>query len=177
MKLKFSLIKNGTIFPEYFQHLDESNGTIEFKKMKGPGGLAVVYAPNGTGKSSFANLLNIEKTSNEKDFRAIDDKGNVIVPDSNAFHIIEDQLNRNIIKGKETDYLVGEQIRKEYELRDHIDSLFQTAFINLNNKYKSDFKVSKVGDYLLGQMGSLSKNALAYEYIRDLVKTQSSPKS
>ena len=60
MKLFFSSLKNSCIFEDDFAHLSEQNGTIEFKRMQTSGGIAVVYAPNGTGKTSFANLLSME---------------------------------------------------------------------------------------------------------------------
>ncbi len=54
MKLKFNSIKNQSIFQPEFQSFS-ANGynVIEFKKQPhAAGGIAVVYAPNGTGKSS-----------------------------------------------------------------------------------------------------------------------------
>ena len=85
-----------------------------------PGGVAVVYAPNGTGKSSLANLLNTEESSDILTFSAVDENGNNITPETRAFHVIPDQINRNVIRGKTTDYLIGAQIRREYELKDRI---------------------------------------------------------
>lgn len=65
MKIIFSSIKNNNIFETDFEHLSSQNGTIEFKHMQGSGGIAVIYAPNGTGKTSLANLLDVE-VSTEK---------------------------------------------------------------------------------------------------------------
>lgn len=67
MKIIFSAIKNAGIFEDDFMHLPEGKGTIEFKRMQTAGGIAVIYAPNGTGKTSFANLLSTE-VSNENIF-------------------------------------------------------------------------------------------------------------
>ena len=153
MKLIFSSIKNGTIFEPEFQNLTPNIGTIEFRRMSTPGGIAVVYAPNGTGKSSLAKVLEIKKSTDDKTFIATDEFGVSIVPESQSFHIIADQVNRNVIPGKETDYLIGKQIRREYELRDRINAFFSDAYSFLLGKYKNDFKVSKVGDYLLKQIG------------------------
>lgn len=176
MKLVFSTIKNGTIFNDEFQRLTPSNGTIEFKHKQGAGGLTVIYAPNGTRKSSLASTLKTNVDSDLLGFSATDETGVTITPETRAFHIVQDQLNRNIIQGKETDYLVGDQIRREYELRDQLNSMYSTAFINLNNYYKSEFKVSKVGDFLLGQIETVQEYAEAHGYIRDLVKAQSKGK-
>ena len=53
MKLKFNSIKNQSIFQPEFQSFS-ANNVIEFKKQPhAAGGIAVVYAPNGTGKSSY----------------------------------------------------------------------------------------------------------------------------
>ena len=53
MKLVFSQIHNGSIFDADFDALCEDLGTIEFKSHShANGGIAVIYAPNGTGKST-----------------------------------------------------------------------------------------------------------------------------
>ena len=171
MKLVFSSIKNGNIFEPEFQHLVPSMGTIEFKHMSTAGGIAVVYAPNGTGKSSLAKVL--ETTANDLCFSATNDNGEVIT--SNDFHVIPDQINRNVIRGKETDYLIGQQIKREYELRDRINSAFITAYTALSGTYKSEFKVDKVGDFLLTQIGTLQEQPYptAFIFLRSIVNTRS----
>ena len=65
MKLEFKSIYNQGIFQPEFQNLDSSEyGTIEFKKQPhASGGIAVVYAPNGTGKSSLTNVLGAEEST------------------------------------------------------------------------------------------------------------------
>lgn len=131
MKLVFKSIKNESIFTDDFKSLTPANGTVEFKHLHTAGGMAVVYAPNGTGKSSLTRVLEAEKGSKDLSFLAEDEKGNMIAPETKSFHIIHDQIGRNVIPGKETDYLIGNQIRKEYELRDGINGAFQTAFDNL----------------------------------------------
>jgi len=174
MKLQFTTIKNGNIFEDDFLHLDEQNGTISFKHMHSKGGIAVVYAPNGTGKTSFVSALKAKSSKDQLSFSAMDDKGNTIVPEDDAFQIIEDQISRNIIQGKETDYLIGSQIKHEYELRDRIDKAFSTAFSTLAAKYKTEYKVSKVGDYLLAQIGTINQELYpeAYGYIRSIVNSK-----
>lgn len=174
MKIQFSSIKSGEIFCEDFRNLSEVNGEIEFKRMQASGGIAVVYAPNGTGKSSMANLLDVEESDEDKSFDAKDENGNTIMPETRAFHVIHDQLMRNVIRGKTTDYLIGAQIRREYELRDRISVAYQNAFTQLNSKYKVEYKVSKVGDYLLVHMQSLQDTIyqIAYPFIRSIVNTR-----
>lgn len=172
MKLIFSSIKKGTIFGPEFQTLTPINGTVEFKHLNTAGGIAVVYAPNGTGKSSLTNVLGIDNPSADLSFSATNDAGVTVAPGS--FHIIPDQINRNVIRGKETDYLIGRQIRREYELRARINSAFDAAFTALANKYKTEFKVSKVGDYLLAQIGTLRDMSYpaAYTYLRSIINNR-----
>ena len=174
MKLVFTSIKNNEIFESDFLNLSEANGTISFKHMQGAGGVAVVYAPNGTGKSSLATLLQTEVASDSMDFIATDECGNSVVPETGAFHVIQDQINRNVISGKTTDYLVGAQIRREYELKDRIYAAFQAAFAQLVSKYKADYNVTKVGDYLLTYIDAIDDEVHrnAYKYIRSLVNSR-----
>ena len=104
MKLIFSVLKKSCIFEDDFTHLSEQNGTIKFKRMQTSGGIAVVYAPNGTGKTSLANLLSVEVSQENSSFNATDEHGNVITPETKSFHVIQDQINRNVIRGETTDY-------------------------------------------------------------------------
>lgn len=174
MKIIFSTIKNSGIFEDDFMHLPKQKGTIEFKRMQMAGGIAVIYAPNGTGKTSFANLLSTEVSDENIFFNAVDERGNTITPESGAFHVIQDQINRNVIRGETTDYLIGAQIRREYELRNQINLLFKNAYDKLASKYKTEYMVSKVKDYLLVQILSFQDqmHQTAYEYIRSIVNVR-----
>lgn len=174
MKLVFSSIKNGIIFEPDFQVLDPNSGTLEFKHMNTPGGIVVVYAPNGTGKSSLTKVLSSECASEEISFSVKDDTGVTITPETKAFHIIPDQINRNVIRGKETDYLIGQQIRREYELRDRINAAFDNAYSMLSSKYKNEYKVSKVTDYLLTQIGRINSTTYqtAHDFLRSIVNNR-----
>ena len=170
----FTFLKNNNIFTEDFFHLSEENGTVEFKHMQSSGGIAVIYAPNGTGKTSMTNLLAMEKSTDNMFFSAVDEHGNQIAPEMEAFHVVQDQLSRNIIHGRTTDYLIGAQIRKEYELRDKINLAFKNAYEQLSVKYKTEFKVSKVKDFLLVQMQAIedSIHQTAFTFVRSIVNTQ-----
>ena len=174
MKLVFKAIKKDSIFEPEYQNLSSDNGTVEFKHMNSRGGIAVVYAPNGTGKSSLAKVLEAEESNDSMSFVATDDSGKAIIPEAKAFFVIPDQINRNVIRGKETDYFIGQQIRREYELRDRINTMFDMAFTSLGQKYKSDYGVSKVGDYILTQIGSVPDESYstAFAFIRSIVNAR-----
>ena len=66
------------------------------------------------------------------------------------------------------------QIRREYELRDRINVAYQNAFSQLSSEYKSQYKVSKVGDCILVHMQSLQDmvHQTAYPFIRSIVNTR-----
>lgn len=169
MRLEFSQIHNGIIFDSEFDDLKKNNGTIEFKRQNhAKGGMAVVYAPNGTGKSSLASVLGNLESTDELYFRAIDDSGAEVIPESASFHVIADQIQRNIIQGDESQYLVGKEIRREYELKKKVGKGFDHAFKEmLPSVYKSNYGVSKVKDLLMKHLQSV--NADGYKYIVSIV--------
>lgn len=175
MKLKFNSIKNQSIFQPEFQSFS-ANNVIEFKKQpQAAGGIAVVYAPNGTGKSSLTAVLGNEKTREDLSFEAIYNGNQVIQPETKAFHTIGDQISRNVIEGETSDYLIGQDIKREYVLKKKIADGFETAFNELNSEYKNAYKTTKVSDYLLSVMHD--RNPEAYTFVRDIVNKQSKGKN
>lgn len=177
MKLEFNRIKNQSIFQPEFQNFDENGyNIIEFKKQpQATGGIAVVYAPNGTGKSSLTAVLeNNDETNEELSFEAVFNDNQIITSEIGAFHIIGDQISRNVIKGETSDYLIGREIRREYYLKKEIANEFKTAFNELNLDYKNNYKITKVTDYFLNILQQ--KNFAAYNFIRNIVKKQSKGK-
>lgn len=176
MKLEFKSIKNKSIFQPEFQNL-VTNGynVIELKKQpQASGGIAVVYAPNGTGKSSLTLTLGNTVTTDEMSFEAMDNNNTAILPETKAFHIIGDQISRNVIEGETSDYLIGRDIRREYELKKKLANGFENAFTELNAKYKNEYKTTKVRDYLLSILQM--RNTRAFEFVRDIVNVQSKGK-
>lgn len=173
VKLRFQSVVNQTIFqPEFRDFSVNGYNTIEFKKQSQTrGGIAVIYAPNGTGKSSLAAVLGNKTSRSDLSFEAIDEEGNRIAPETNSFHIIGDQISRNVIKGETTDYLMGQNIQREYELKKNIAEGFRTAFNQLKNEYKRVYNVTKVGDYLLRVIQE--KNPTVYSVIREIVNQKS----
>ena len=173
MKLKFNSIRNQSIFQPEFQSFSANvYNVIEFKKQpQASGGIAVIYAPNGTGKSSLTAVLGNEQIREDLSFEAIYNENQVIQPETKAFHIIGDQISRNVIEGETSDYLIGQDIKREYALKKKIADGFETAFNELN----ADYKTTKVSDYLLSVMHV--RNPEAYTFVRDIVNKQSKGKN
>jgi len=110
--LTFSKIANGDIFTRDFNPFLRNN-VIEFSR---GARIAVLYGPNGTGKTSLIKALS-ENNGSEIEF---DYEGQTYTSCADVFHIINDQNDRNIIKGETADFLLGDNIRKEVELQKYI---------------------------------------------------------
>lgn len=109
-KLVFNKIVNKNIFSDDFKRM-ETNNSLEFSNA----GICVVYGPNGTGKTSLIGALCGAK---DTDITVqYDDKEYTKDTCNQLFFIINDQNNRNIISGEAKDFLLGDNIRKEYELK------------------------------------------------------------
>lgn len=150
MKLKFLKIKKENIFCEDFNNMIDNN-VINFDNTN----INILYAPNGVGKSSFCKVL--------------DDKGEFILNygdkeysnnNCNLFHVINDQNSRNIIKGKAKDFLLGDNIAKEYELKEWIDNKFDDIYKDIKLLYKNDLNLSKVTDNKLSWINAGLTNIL-----------------
>lgn len=156
------LMKDTILCNDYLDF--NSNNKIEFSSA----GIAVIYGPNGTGKTTFSNIL--ERIG--KSEYTVDIDGNEITQNSeeNPFYIIHDQNGRNIIKGETEDFILGENVRREYELKSSIEIDFDNLFNSiLIPKLKSDFgistKQSPFQEYI--------HNEKVNEYISDLANTKS----
>lgn len=112
-KIKFSKIENSGIFTNDFSPF-VSNNEITFSHT----GISVLYGPNGTGKSSLAKVFSGEKGT----ALSCEYEGVVYTDATQLFYVINDQNNRNIIKGETKDFLLGDDIRREYELEESTTS-------------------------------------------------------
>lgn len=118
--INFYQIKNLNIFQNDFADLRKDNKVV-FGYDKG-GNIAVFYAPNGTGKTSLADVLGTVGSNPDRDFSVKYKKKTYTTENNELFHVIKDQKNRNIIEGKESDYLIGDNINREFNLRDSINA-------------------------------------------------------
>jgi len=99
-------LKKGNILKEEFEDLITHN-SLSFSKQ----GISIVYAPNGVGKTTISRIFNGEagtevivdfdgKTYNSSDVKEL-------------FHVINDQISRNVISGTTDEYVLGENIENE----------------------------------------------------------------
>lgn len=110
-KIIFEEIKNKDIFGVDYQNFVKNN-EIDFSKNQ----IAVLYGPNGTGKTSLVNVLSSEAGTDVKYTY-----GGKSYTDGTQFFVINDQNNRNIIQGETKDFFLGDNIRKEFELQKYIE--------------------------------------------------------
>lgn len=134
----FSKIENGTIFLDDYVHFSKNN-TVSFSNQ----GLAVLYGPNGTGKTSLVKVFAGEKgTSINYEYNGVQYNG------GSMFHVINDQNNRNIIVGTAKDFLLGDDIKREFELQEYLDveykRLCEESIAILKTNYGISSGTSKV---------------------------------
>lgn len=112
--IEFKQIQNNRIFDSSFEKF-ENNNIISFS----PKGIIVIYAPNGTGKTSFIEALSGLKDTTLK-FKYHNKEYDT---GENIFSTIQDQNDRNIIQGNTKDFYLGENVRKEFELEESLENI------------------------------------------------------
>ncbi len=147
----FNKIQNDGIFDKTFNDLVKNN-SICFSSQ----GIIVVYAPNGTGKTSFINTLSDVETSEIKFwYKDIEyNKG------QNIFSIILDQNDRNIIQGDTKDFYLGENIRKEFELEEKLRNCRSQVIEEIIEKVSS-LNIKNKSSALLDYFDNDEKNFLS----------------
>ena len=136
MKLEFLKLKKENIFCDDFNRLSRNN-IIDFDESK----INILYAPNGVGKSTFCKTLKGDGEF-ELNYNGISyDNTNC-----NIFHIISDQNSRNIIEGDAKDFLLGDNIVKEFDLREWLNQKFLDIFNTLKGSYKDKLNIAKKTD-------------------------------
>lgn len=140
-KIIFKELQYDEILSQGFKDITKDN-TISFSANNGKQKIAVIYAPNGTGKTTLANLLELNEDSPNRSFVAADENGGQILPDSQKFHIIHDQLGRNLIKGSENEFLAGTNIQREFELRSELEEFVAKQSATLKSNLKTNYNIN-----------------------------------
>ncbi len=161
MSLIFKKIENGDIFTRDFSPFVRNN-EMTFPTSEE---IAVVYGPNGTGKTSLIKVLADAK--NTKVEFSLD--GTEYQAGEGVFHIINDQNNRNIISGETRDFFLGDNIRYEFELQDQISEERNAVVSSILSLIKNTYDIS-AGNSRLIEL--LSKSKLA-EFIKDCANSRS----
>lgn len=131
-KIIFEKIENEDIFASDYKRFTRNN-EIDFSRE----GISVIYGPNGTGKTSLVKVLSSEKGTKLK--YTYDGKE---YTDGSQFFVINDQNNRNIIQGETKDFLLGDNIKKEFELQEYIANEYNRLCTESISILKSNYSVS-----------------------------------
>lgn len=163
--VEFYKIKKENIFVKDFENFDKNN-ILTFSNE----GITVIYAPNGVGKTSFSKVLNCEKgCSFEAKFRTVIANENI----NELFYVISDQNSRHIIQGETEEFLLGDNIKKEFELKKEIDKSIQDIFESkLPKILKENFNISKAKSTLI----DLIEDTELKKYISDIANNKSKGK-
>lgn len=159
-ELIFSKIENNTIFGEDYKNFKKNN-VVTFSNS----GIAVLYGPNGTGKTSLVKVLSGEKgTKVSYNYNGGD------YTDNSQFFVINDQNNRNIISGSPKDFLLGDDIRREFELQEYI----KIEYLRLCTEVISMLK----GTYMISSSSSkaiecFDNKTQIYVLVKDLMNNRS----
>jgi len=150
--ITFRKIVRESIFVDDFNPFTKNN-IVEFSGS----GIAVIYGPNGIGKTSFVSVLKDQaSTSVEYD---VDDM--VFTSGSQTFHVINDQNNRNVIHGETNDFLLGDDISREFKLEHEIEDGYKKYLDSCADVLKNSFKITSGSSPLL--------NFIADERVKEIV--------
>ena len=131
MVLVFNRIENADVFTRDFSPMTRNN-QINFPNNEE---IAVVYGPNGTGKTSFIKVLS-DAPNTKLEFNY---EGTTYTSGTSVFHVVSDQNNRNIISGETRDFFLGDNIQHEFELQDLLAekrAVFISTVLSILKSYK-----------------------------------------
>lgn len=146
--IKFSKIKFGDRFNKSFKDFN-SNNEIKFDINK----VAIVYAPNGSGKSSLASVLNTSEKEDGVEY-SVEIDGKTVTQDStdidNPFFVISDSFLRNFKdrSGESTkDFVMGKNIEEELNLEEAIgEKVKEVNDLKTKLLKKDNFNITAVSD-------------------------------
>lgn len=127
--MKFKMLKNQEIFQDTFLEFSENN-ELNFNDKN----IVILYGPNGTGKTSLCKILDQSPNS---EYQVEIDDSTFTQNQQKFFHLIEDQNGRNIISGSTEDFILGDNIKREYELKNEMEEKFNKLF---SSKYAEGLK-------------------------------------
>ena len=164
--MKFKMLKNQEIFQDTFLEFSENN-ELNFNDKN----IVILYGPNGTGKTSLCKIL--DQSPNSKYQVEIDDS-TFTQNEQKLFHLIEDQNGRNIISGSTEDFILGDNIKREYELKNEMEEKFNKLF---SSKYAEGLKKT----FLITTKTSRHLNYISdsniKKWVSDIANTKSKGKS
>jgi ABC-type lipoprotein export system ATPase subunit len=165
MTIHIKKIIKENIFTDDFKNLSVNN-EILFDSNN----FVVIYGPNGTGKTSLALVLNQDKQAK---YTIVINGNTHTEGDSKVFHVINDQNGRNIIQGSTEDFILGDNIKREYELKRQIEERFKSLFYLLVEKLKSEYLITTKKH----NFEELIEDNILKEYISDLANKASKGRS
>jgi ABC-type Mn2+/Zn2+ transport system ATPase subunit len=150
--IKVIKIENGDIFTRDFRPLVKNNN-IHFSNNEE---IAVIYGPNGTGKTSFIKVLSGDKNTKIE----FEYDGQRYSSGQNIFHIINDQNSRNIIAGETKDFLLGDNIKKEFELLEFINQERKRITNSIISMLKENYGISAASNPLITRIETIEIKTL-----------------
>lgn len=162
--LTLKKIENGLIFQSDFSPFTKNN-VITFPAE----GIAVIYGPNGTGKTSLAKVMSgADNTSIECEYDGI-----TYTNGNSLFHVINDQNNRNIIAGTAQDFLLGSNIKREFELAEQISEQLTEIKSWISSALKLGCGISSASSKLI----TLIKDTKISTFVKDFANSRSKGKN
>lgn len=161
MALVFNRIENGPVFTRDFSPLVQNN-QISFPASEK---IAVIYGPNGTGKTSLIKAL--DNAAGTRVEFTLDDIS--YTSGNGVFHVIHDQNNRNIIAGDTRDFFLGDNIRHEFELQDQVSTDRDRLLADVIALLKNTFGISAGNSPLV----EFIENADLVAFIKDCLNNKS----
>lgn len=158
----FHQIEKDNIFQDDFKNFLRNN-ELNFNKKNN----IVIYAPNGSGKSSFCKVLAGEGNTKLK-YQFDNDS---IKEEAEDFFCISDQNGRNLIEGKEKEFLLGDNLRNEYELRITLNKIKESICKDVA-EYAKDIGIKNKSAKIFGNTEyGLYNNAFA-NFIKSCVNSK-----